>query len=165
MAQQKEKDEMRIDQILRAKRPDVVVISPDASLQDAVTSMTKEQVGALVVVDQKSRLLGIVSERDIVHRLATQGSEALRQSVNQIMQTDLPVAATDDTVASLMRVMTKSRVRHVPVLSAGIVVGVVSTGDVVKSRLTEKTEENTLLQDLARAHLLAEEARPYSLSD
>jgi CBS domain-containing protein len=146
---------MRVGQILRTKRPDVVVISPDATVRSAVVLMERERVGALVIVDSVRHLLGVISERDIVHSLAAEGAALLQTPVRNVMQTNGPVATVDDTVQSVMHAMTLSRARHVPIVKGDQMIGIVSIGDVVKSRLDEKMQENDVLQDLARLHLLA----------
>src|SRR5215475_14135363 len=137
---------MLISQILRTKRPDVVVISPDASVEAAIALMAREHVGALLVVDEEQRLLGVISERYIIHSLHSRGTELMRTQVNSVMRTDGPVAALEDTVLSVMEVMTAARARHVPILRHGRPIGIVSIGDVVKSRLTETIQENSVLR-------------------
>lgn len=146
---------MLISQILRSKRPDVVAVSPEATVDAAIALMTREQVGALLVVDDEQRLLGVVSERDIIHNLDARGTQLMEAQVNSVMRTDGPVAALEDTVLSVMEVMTAARARHVPVLRFGRPVGIVSIGDVVKSRLDETIRENGVLRDFARIHWLS----------
>jgi CBS domain-containing protein len=121
---------MRISQILQTKR------------------------SALVVVDADRRLLGVLSERDIIHSLASHGAEALHQPAGVCMRTDVPVVKLHDSVQSAMHAMTAQRVRHLPIMDGGEIVGVVSIGDVVKSRLDEKTQENSVLQEIARLRVL-----------
>jgi CBS domain-containing protein len=143
---------MLISQILRSKRPDVVVISPDATIRSAVAAMVRERVGALVVVDEDQQLLGVVSEREIIHGLEFDGPDLMGATVRRVMRTDVPMAALDDTVRSVMEVMTAARARHVPVVAYGRPIGIVSIGDIVKSRLDETIQENSVLQDIARVH-------------
>jgi CBS domain-containing protein len=146
---------MRVGQILRTKRPDVVIISPDAAVRSAVALMRQERVGALVIVDSDRHLLGVISERDIVHGLASEGAALLQTPVRDVMQTNGPVATIEDSVQSVMQAMTASRARHVPIVDGDQMIGIVSIGDVVKSRLDEKIQENDILQDLARLHLIS----------
>jgi CBS domain-containing protein len=145
---------MRISQILRAKRPDVVTIPPDATVRSAVALMTRERVGALAVVDEDQHLLGVISERDIIHNLDFEGTNLMSAVVSRVMRTDSPSAAVDDTVQSVMETMTASRARHVPIIRHGRLIGIVSIGDVVKSRLDETIQENNILHDLARVRWL-----------
>jgi len=128
---------MRISEILRSKRSDVVVISPDATIRSAIALMTRELVGALVVVDNDQHLLGVVSERDIIQNLDLEGTDVMGTLVRRVMRTDGPVATQEDSVLSVMEVMTAARARHVPIVKYGRAIGIVSIGDVVKSRLDE----------------------------
>lgn len=146
---------MLISEILRTKRPDVVVISPEGSLRTAIATMVREHVGSLVVIDQNEHLMGVVSEREIIHNLDTANPElTMDMPVRSVMRTDVPVASVDDTVQSVMQVMTAVRARHVPVVRYGRPVGIVSLGDIVKSRLDETIQEITVLKDIARVHWL-----------
>jgi CBS domain-containing protein len=147
---------MLISQILQAKRPDVVVIFPEATLRDAIATMVREHVGALVVVDADERFLGVVSEREIIHSLDTGSPGAmLNVAVSTVMRANVPVATTEDKVQLVMGVMTAARARHVPVVRHGRPIGIVSLGDIVKSRLDETTQEITVLKDIARAQWLS----------
>ena len=145
---------MLISQILRTKRPDVVILAPDATIRSAIDLMTREHVGALVVVDEEQHLLGVVSERDIIQNLDFEGADPMGALVCTVMRTDGPVANLEDTVRSVMEVMTAAHARHVPVVEYGRPIGIVSLGDVVKSRLDETIQENSVLQDIARNHWL-----------
>jgi CBS domain-containing protein len=146
---------MLISQILRTKRSDVVVISPEATIRSAISLMVSERVGALVVVDGDNRLLGVASEREIIHGLDSGGPEFMSTPVHRLMRTDVPVVALDDTVRSVMEIMTAARARHVPVVAYGCPIGIVSLGDIVKSRLSETIQENTVLHDIALVHWLS----------
>jgi CBS domain-containing protein len=147
---------MLISQILRTKRADVVVISPEDTLRAAIATMVREHVGALVVVDDDQRLMGVASEREIIHNLDTENPGVmLNAPVRTLMRTEVPVASAEDTVQSVMQLMTAARARHVPVVRYGRPIGIVSLGDVVKSRLDETIQENTVLQDIARVHWLS----------
>jgi CBS domain-containing protein len=146
---------MLISQILRTKRPGVVVISPDASLRTAIALMVRQHVGSLVVVDEDQRLLGVVSEREIIQSLELENPDMLATTVSRVMRTDVPVATQEDTVRSVMEVMTAARARHIPVIAYGCPIGIVSLGDIVKSRLDETIQENTVLKDIARVHWLS----------
>jgi CBS domain-containing protein len=152
---------MLINQILRTKRPGVVVISPDASIRSAIAEMVRHHVGALVVVDEDQQLMGVVSEREIIHTLDLEGPppgggpNLMATVVRSVMRTDVPVASQEDTVRSVMELMTAARARHVPVVAYGRPIGIVSIGDIVKSRLDETIQENTVLKDIARVHWLA----------
>jgi CBS domain-containing protein len=117
--------------------------------------MTREHVGAVLVIDEDGRLIGVLSERDVVHGLAADPVGLLNRAVIEIVSKDGPVTSLQETVQSVMEIMTATRTRHVPVLQHGRVIGIVSIGDIVKSRLDEKTQENAVLQEIARAQFLA----------
>jgi CBS domain-containing protein len=146
---------MLISQILRTKRPGVVAVSPEASIRSAIAAMVRQHVGALVVVDEDQQLMGVVSEREIIQNLDLEGPDLMARMVRSVMRTDVPVATQEDTVRSVMEVMTAARARHVPVVAYGRPIGIVSIGDIVKSRLDETIQENTVLQDIARVRWLA----------
>jgi CBS domain-containing protein len=146
---------MRISQLLPTKRPDVVSVPAGTTVRGAILVMRREHVGAVLVLDGDKRLLGVLSERDIVHSLDLESSDPFARPVLEVMRRENPVASAQDTVQSVMQIMTATRARHVPIVEWGRVIGIVSIGDVVKSRLDEKTQENTVLQDLARSRLIA----------
>ena len=141
---------MLIGQLLRTKRPGVVVISPETSIRSAIAQMVRQHVGSLVVVDEDQQLMGVVSEREIIQTLDLDGPDLMGTAVRDVMRTDVPVASQEDTVRSVMEVMTAARARHVPVVAYGRPIGIVSIGDIVKSRLDETIQENTVLKDIAR---------------
>jgi CBS domain-containing protein len=147
---------MRITQVLQGKRSDVIAVAPSATILDAIAVMKQQQVGALVVLGDDRQLLGILSERDVIHGLASQGAGALHLAVGTIMRTDGPKVKLHDTVQSAMQMMTNRRVRHLPVVDGGRIMGIVSIGDLVKSRLDEKTQEASVLQDIATIRVLAD---------
>ena len=141
---------MLISQLLRTKRPGVVVVSPETSIRSAIAQMVRQHVGSLVVVDEDQQLMGVVSEREIIQTLDREGPDPMAAAVRSVMRTDVPVATQEDTVRSMMEVMTATRARHVPVVAYGRPIGIVSIGDIVKSRLDETIQENTVLKDIAQ---------------
>jgi CBS domain-containing protein len=146
---------MRISDILTLKPGALVSVAPGTAIRRAVALMAAEHVGALVVADVDGRLLGIVSERGVVDGLARHGTHLLDRHVTDIMVSDGPTIGSSDTVVAAMRIMTERRARHLPVVDDRRLVGLVSVGDVLKSRLAEKSEEVTVLQDIARFRLAA----------
>lgn len=146
---------MRIQEILRSKNTDLVTVSPDVSVRRAAAIITGEHVGMLLVVDARNALIGLLSERDVVRFIATRGENALTSPVRAAMANIRAIATPDDSVATMMREMTNRRARHVPVLSDGKLVGVISIGDILKSRIAEKDQETAVLRDLARLSLVA----------
>ena len=128
---------MRVREILSAKSiGQVFTIRPDATVADLLTTLADLNIGALVVSSDGSHMEGIVSERDIVRKLGNFGQSA-NVTVGEIMTTDVRVCEPDDTLDELMGIMTEYRVRHVPVLDGDVLVGVLSIGDAVKSRMDQ----------------------------
>ena len=151
---------MRIADLLRQKSELLRSIDRHVTVSDAIRLMAAYNVGALLVFEQEaaftelvnesSTALGIVSEREIMFGLAKRGAAVLDYQVAEIMVVDVPVVLPADSIQYAMAVMTHAKVRHLPVIADKKVIGLVSIGDVVKSRLDEKIEENAVLQDIAR---------------
>ena len=128
---------MRINQVLAGKGShEVVTVRPDASVRDLIGMLAEHNIGALVVSTDGARVEGIVSERDVVRRLH-EDEKVLDAPVSAIMTSAVHTCEGDQPVTSLMAVMTDQRVRHVPVVENGRLAGIVSIGDVVKSRMSE----------------------------
>jgi CBS domain-containing protein len=136
---------MRIADVLRTKGSAVATIDPDVPVSELLRALAEHNVGAIVVVGP-SGVAGIVSERDVVRRLHEFGADLLSSPVSAIMTTDVFTCSPSDTVDSLTVVMTERRFRHVPVLSDGQLVGIVSIGDVVKSRIDQLEQSQDQLQ-------------------
>jgi CBS domain-containing protein len=141
---------MRVEDIMRSKGRVVITVTEDAYLHDAARIMKDRGIGALIVVTPAGELHKVMSEREIVLAFAYYGHAAPEVRVHQVMLTDGPVVAPADRVVDAMKIMTERRVRHLPVVVERVVVGLISIGDVVKARLTEKIAENLVLQDMAR---------------
>jgi CBS domain-containing protein len=128
---------MRIGDVLRAKpHREVVTIEPGAGVRELVAALAEHNVGALVVSSDGSTVEGIVSERDVVRHLHSDGT-VVNNTVAGIMTPGVVTCEEDTTVEALMRTMTERRVRHVPVLRGGLLVGIISIGDVVKHRIDQ----------------------------
>ena len=138
---------MNVEGILRAKGARVVTIRPDATLDELVRGLRDERIGAMVVSKDGSHVDGIVSERDVVHALANTGAAAINARVADIMTTPVMTCAPTDSVKSLMELMTRHRIRHLPVVERDMVAGIVSIGDVVKNRLDEMSTETSVLRE------------------
>jgi CBS domain-containing protein len=128
---------MNVHTILRGKGKSVVTIHPDATIERAVAVLRLRGIGALVVSDDGEKVAGILSERDIVDALGQYGAELLAVSVSEVMTCPVVTCEPEDSVADLMAEMTNRRIRHFPVVESGRLVGIVSIGDLVKSRLDE----------------------------
>ena len=138
---------MKVTEILHSKGADVITIWPGASLRSAVERMTKRNVGALVVVNDDGKVVGMLAEREVVHALADSAERALNESVADVMSHQPITCGPRDRLADLMAVMTEHRVRHLPVVEDGHLLGLVSIGDLVKARLGELEFESNVLRD------------------
>ncbi len=138
---------VRIAVILERKGPEVATVSTDATLGEAIDKLAQHNVGALVVSNDGRAVEGIISERDIVRQLAEVGADCLGLRVTDAMTSNVTTSGLDATADELMTMMTDSRFRHVPVMDEGQLVGIVSIGDVVKSRLDELEMESEALHD------------------
>ncbi|MFI6577478.1 CBS domain-containing protein [Nocardiopsis sp. NPDC050513] len=136
---------MLIAAILRSKGPEVVRVAPDATIAFLLTELARHDIGAVVVAED-DRVVGIVSERDVVRALQRSGPELLSDPVSAIMTRDVFTCSTEDTVEDVSEAMTLRRFRHIPVLSGGRLVGIVSIGDVVKSRLSVLEDDRAALE-------------------
>lgn len=138
---------MRISDVLQSKGTSTVItITPDASVRDLLALLSEHNIGALVVSEDGAVPSGIVSERDVVRRLGTDTS-VLDLSISEIMTADIQVCEPGDKLDDLMVLMTERRIRHVPVLEDGVLVGMVSIGDAVKMRMGELEYERDRLND------------------
>ena len=135
---------MRAKDILERKGADVATVAPETTVRDAVAALARHNVGALVVSPDGSRVVGIMSERDVVRRLATDGAAVLDRPVEALMKRDVMTCAPTTSCDDLMETMTEGRFRHVPVVEDGLV-GIVSIGDVVKVRIDELATEREQL--------------------
>jgi CBS domain-containing protein len=136
---------MRIADVLRNKGAEVATIAPDATVAELLNGLAEHNIGAMVVVDSDA-VAGIVSERDVVRKLHEHGPDVLRLSVWAIMTTVIATCEPESSINDLTELMTEKRVRHIPVLVAGRLVGIVSIGDVVKTRMDELKTEREQLQ-------------------
>ena len=136
---------MRIADVLRNKGGSVVTINPEATVAELLAGLAGHNIGAMVVVGPNG-LVGIVSERDVVRQLHAHGASVLSRPVEEIMTAVVSTCSKSDTVDSISMLMTENRVRHVPVLDDGKLIGIVSIGDVVKTRMQELESEHEQLQ-------------------
>ena len=128
---------MRISDVLGAKSSsDVVTITPDAGVRDLIALMAEHNVGALIVSADGTHVDGIVSERDVVRHLHHDGT-VINNVVSAIMTADVETCEESTTLDELMQTMTERRIRHVPVVRDGDLVGIISIGDVVKHRINQ----------------------------
>ncbi len=138
---------MKVESILKSKGSKVVTTRPAAKIATVIQKMRLGKVGALVVSDDGVRVLGLISESDIVQGLAEHGAELLGLSVADLMTRGGPTCTPADSVRKVMADMTQRRVRHLPVIEDGRLNGIISIGDVVKNRLEEVELEANVLRD------------------
>jgi len=137
---------MNVEGVLAAKGREVETVPPSATLASVAQRLRLKGIGALVVIDE-GRVRGIVSERDIVHAFAAHRADASEIRVADAMTRGLVTCRPDDSLTRILGLMTRHRVRHLPVLDGGRLVGLISIGDAVKHRLDELEMEAAVLRD------------------
>jgi CBS domain-containing protein len=142
---------MQVKHILGDKGRDVVTITSDATLSEAARELARHRIGALVVKNEDGSILGVISERDIVRAVSEASVFALPKPVSAYMTRSVATCSESDTVDSLMEAMTHGRFRHVPVVEAERLIGIVSIGDVVKTRIAETVQEAETLREYIAA--------------
>ena len=142
---------MQVKHILFEKGREVVTISSEATLSEAARLMARRRIGAVVVSGRDGTINGILCERDIVQAIAEDSVAALAQPVARRMSRDVTSCCELDSIEELMETMTLGRFRHVPVVEDDRLVGIVSIGDVVKSRIEETVREAATLRDYIAA--------------
>jgi CBS domain-containing protein len=142
---------VRISNLLANKGSSVATITGDDTVAHAVAELGRLRIGALVVSADGAHIDGIVSERDIVRALGDRLGALLEDPVSSIMTSIVATSSPDDEIESLMKTMTERRIRHVPVLSEGVLAGIVSIGDVVKSRIDELEKDRKELVEYINA--------------
>ena len=138
---------MNVAAILRQKGRAVTTASPTATLLEVANKLAAKRIGAIVVVGARGEVVGIISERDIIRALATGGHECLTRPVTENMTRQVVTCQEADTLDELMAMMTARRFRHLPVVTDGDLVGIISIGDVVKHHVAEVEMEATAMRD------------------
>jgi CBS domain-containing protein len=141
---------MAIAAILRAKGSDVATVGPESPVREIVAELTTRRIGAVLVVES-GEVVGVVSERDIVRGLAGHRGEVLALTARDVMTSPVVTIAPTESVAGAMGLMTDRRIRHLPVVESGRLVGLVSIGDLVKERIDEAEREALALKDYIAA--------------
>jgi CBS domain-containing protein len=138
---------MRVRDILRGKGAEVVTVSPTDTVFEAIEALVKHNIGSLVVTASNGTVVGIISERDIL-RESSQRCDRLKETeVGEVMTRDVIIGVPDDDLNYVMGIMTKNRIRHLPILDESGLVGIISIGDVVNSHLSKTEFENRMLKD------------------
>jgi CBS domain-containing protein len=138
---------MIVSTILATKGRDVVTIDPSANLSDAAQLLTERRIGAALVLGADHRVVGIISERDIVRALAERGAAALVEPVSQTMTRKVETCNESEPISNIMERMTAGKFRHVPVVAQGRLIGIVSIGDVVKHRVQQIESESAAMRE------------------
>jgi CBS domain-containing protein len=142
---------MHVEQILARKGREVVVVAPGTTIAEAAAVLAQWRIGAVLVRDRAGDIKGLLSERDIVRGLAQAGAAILERPVESLMTVQVVYCAPTDTIDHLMALMTERRMRHLPVMADGALVGMISIGDVVKHRISEIEQE----AEAMRAYIVA----------
>jgi CBS domain-containing protein len=144
---------MHVHQILNAKADNsVATVAPGTTVAEAAKLLSRERIGAVIVSPDGKKAIGILSERDIVRELGKRGIECMSDKVDDIMTAN-PIGCTRaDNSDDVFRIMTEGRFRHLPVIEDGEMVGLISIGDVVKSRLSELAMEKDALEGMIMGH-------------
>jgi CBS domain-containing protein len=138
---------MIVNMILGLKGRDVVTIEPAQVLGEAAKVLSERRIGALLIVDGQRPVSGIISERDIVRAVATQGAKALEEPVSRFMTEKVVTCTGQTSINDVMELMTKQKFRHIPVVEGGRLAGIISIGDVVKLRLEEVEAEAQAIKE------------------
>jgi len=142
---------MKIREILAVKGEQVHTIAPDRSILDAVALLVEHGIGALLVRAADGAVAGIVSERDVLRVCRDRGASLAAIRIADVMTRELIVCVPDDDIDYAMGIVTKNRVRHLPVMEGGRVAGMISIGDLVKARLDAAEYENRYLREYIEA--------------
>ena len=126
---------MTVSQILNAKGRNVITATSDQTMHAVSRLLAEKRIGAVIIVDPKGKIEGIASERDFVRAIAREGAAALDRPVHELMTVNVKTCTPSDTEAELMSLMTEHRIRHLPVVQDGRLIGMISIGDVVKFRM------------------------------
>ncbi|MFC1601178.1 CBS domain-containing protein [Candidatus Sumerlaeota bacterium] len=138
---------MKVKQLLAQKAGAVVTIVPNASLKTAVSVLCEKKIGALMVLDEQDKPVGIITERDLLIELSGNHGELGERQVAEAMTRELVCGLPEDDLDYVMRAMTENRIRHLPIVAEGRLVGLISIGDVVKAQLDKSEFENHYLRD------------------
>ena len=142
---------MSVVQILKSKGREIISLTPERTIGEAARLMAERRIGAVMIITADSVIAGILSERDVVRALAQSGAEALDHALSRHMTSKVTTAREGDGIQDIMELMTVGKFRHVPVVEAGKLVGIISIGDVVKHRLAEIEAEAQAMREYITA--------------
>ncbi len=138
---------MKIKDILRKKGGQIITLHQDATLHNVIETLVQHNIGAILVVDDKENIVGIVSERDILHQGCRHCDKLREIRIKDVMTTNLIIGQPDDAVTYVKQIMIKNRIRHLPIFENKSVIGIISMRDIVEAELKEFTVENRYLRD------------------
>ena len=138
---------MKVRDLLCGKGTAVATIQPEATVHDAMAALVNLRIGSLVVTNTEGRMIGIITERDLLRECTLHNEQITQTRVGEVMTTHLIIGVPDDEVSYVMGVMTHNRIRHLPIVSGDHLEGIISIGDVVKAQLEEVAVENRYLRD------------------
>jgi len=142
---------MYVDTILKKKGDTVITVAPNCLVSEAAQTLHEKRIGAALVQDAAGNIVGILSERDIVRGVALKHEACLDMTVRELMTHPLVTCAPTDSIEQIMELMTERRVRHLPVMDDGDLIGIISIGDVVKQRISEIEHESRALKQYIAA--------------
>ena len=140
----------RVSSVLKHKGHEVVTVAPNQTITAIVKVLAQNRIGAVPVVNEQGQIIGIISERDIIRGMAQHAGSVLTLAADKLMSRDVKTCSSEDQLDDLMEVMTRQRIRHLPVIADGALHGIVSIGDVVKQRLEEVQSEAEELRNYIR---------------
>jgi len=138
---------MEVKEILKNKGPKVWSVQSDDTIRDAITTLVKNKIGALLVFDKKDKMVGIISERDIMRECYNSPEQYASTPVEKVMTKNVIIGKPEDKSDYIMGIMTQNRVRHIPIIADGKLHGMVSIGDVVKAQLQDSQYQIQYLKD------------------
>ncbi|WP_169546357.1 CBS domain-containing protein [Sneathiella aquimaris] len=138
---------MNVASILKGKGGDIITANAKDEITTVAGILGKNKIGAVLIVDDHQKMMGVISERDIVRGLSETGDACLRTKVTELMTSDVITCSPADTIDEVMALMTQKRIRHLPVMEGGELVGFISIGDVVKNRMDEVEREAAAMRD------------------
>lgn len=141
---------MYVAEILRAKGAGAITIVQTETIEAAAKILREKKFGSLVVRDRSGKLAGIITERDIIRGIADKGASILSYKVEDLMTREVKICRSTDSIKDIMQLMSQRRVRHVPVVENGELLGMISSTDIVRFRLEEKAAEVAVLRDLSK---------------
>lgn len=144
---------MHISEILKKKSSQVITIHPQASVREAVRLFRERKIGAVPVINPGPEVIGLLTERDVLHGIADHGDAALDMEVQQLMTRDVYTCVPEDVYHHVMRLMSDRHVRHVLVVVDGQLKGIVSIGDMMRNQLDENQLEINVMRDYTRLRL------------